>query len=83
MFPDFKSFYFLDQVSKTRFSNGAIHIETYLMDFHENIYDEKLQIQFCHWLRKEVKFDNPRDLILQMEQDVIKAKKLIYKKTKS
>ncbi len=65
------------------FSNGAIHIETYLMDIHENIYDEKLQIQFCHWLRKEVKFDNPRDLILQMEQDVIKAKKLIYKKTKS
>ena len=65
------------------FSDGSVHIETYLLDFHENLYDEKLQIQFCEWLRKEIKFDNPEDLILQMEQDVIKAKKLIYKKTKS
>ncbi len=65
------------------FSNGAIHIETYLMDFHENLYEEKLQVQFLHCLRKEVKFNNSKDLILQMEQDVIKAKKLIYKISKA
>ena len=65
------------------FSKGDVHIETYLLDFYENLYEEKIQIQFCDWLRGEIKFNDPRDLILQMEQDRIKAKKLIYKKTKS
>lgn len=65
------------------FSNGSTQVETYLMNFHKNIYGKKLQIHFIDRLRSEVKFSEPKDLILQMKQDVIKAKKLIYKKTKS
>ena len=61
------------------FSTMGFHIETYLLDFDETIYGQHLHIRFYNWLRGEMKFDHVDDLIFQMEQDRIKAKKLIYK----
>ncbi|HHU78593.1 MAG: bifunctional riboflavin kinase/FAD synthetase [Caldicoprobacterales bacterium] len=62
------------------FSQGSLHIETYILDFNENLYEQPMEICFINRLRGEIKYDNPLDLVHQMELDRIKAKKLIYKK---
>ena len=63
------------------FSNGQIQIETYLLDYNENIYGQYMRVSFIDWLRKEIKFESPEALSRQIQLDMIKAKKLIYKKS--
>ena len=64
-----------------RLSNGQIQIETYLLDYNENIYGQYMRVSFIDWLRKEIKFESPEALSRQIQLDMIKAKKLIYKKS--
>lgn len=76
-----KSYWGLTNVGiNPTFSNGSTHVETYLLDYNENIYGQTMKISFLQRLREEIKFDKSEDLIRQMELDSMKAKKLIYKK---
>ncbi|NLU36928.1 MAG: riboflavin biosynthesis protein RibF, partial [Clostridiales bacterium] len=40
-----------------------------------------MRVSFIDWLRKEIKFESPEALSRQIQLDMIKAKKLIYKKS--
>lgn len=49
-------------------------IETHLINFSKNIYDEEIKIEFMQKIRDEKKFEDFPQLIQQIQEDVIKAK---------
>ena len=40
----------------------GITVESWLMDFHENLYGKTIRVEFCRFLRPEQKFDSLEDL---------------------
>lgn len=44
-------------------------IEVNILDFDEDIYGEQVSVQWCHFLRKEMKFDGVEGLIKQLKDD--------------
>lgn len=44
-------------------------IEVNILDFDEDIYGEQVSVEWCHFLRKEMKFDGMEGLIEQLKQD--------------
>jgi riboflavin kinase/FMN adenylyltransferase len=60
------------------FHNGTdITLEVHLFDFTRDIYGLELQINFHAFLRKETKFNNVHELIMQLENDKKKSIELI------
>ena len=55
------------------FGSREVHSETFLLNFSEEIYDEKVKIYFISYLREEKKFSNPDELIMQINVDKIQA----------
>jgi riboflavin kinase / FMN adenylyltransferase len=51
------------------FNGEIISIETYVLDFDEDIYGEKVKLFFVKWMRNEVKFNSREELIVQLELD--------------
>ena len=45
-------------------------VETYIIDFNKNIYNQKLKIVFIDFIREQIKFDNEKDLVNQMNKDL-------------
>lgn len=44
-------------------------VEVYILNFHQDIYGEHVQVQWHHYLRDQVKFDGAEALIAQLKQD--------------
>ena len=53
---------------------NAQTIETYLLDYDADLYGRTLRLHLVAKLRDELKFTSIKDLIAQMEQDVIHAR---------
>ena len=51
-------------------------LEIHILDFHEDIYGENIEVRFLQYLRPEKKFPNVEALIQQIELDVQQARKL-------
>ena len=50
--------------------NGIdLTIETYILDFNNDIYDKEINFYFIDRLRDEVKFNNIEELITQLKKD--------------
>ena len=49
---------------------GARKVETFILDFENDIYGETISIQFMSYLRPQLKFDSLEDLKQQMKEDV-------------
>jgi len=47
----------------------AVGVETYIMDFHQNIYGEEIRVFFHEFIRPERKFESVGALRRQVEQD--------------
>lgn len=52
-------------------------VETLLLDFDANIYNKLIRVRFVKFLRDEIKYDNIEDLINQIEQDKIDARRIL------
>ena len=50
--------------------NNPVGVETYLLDFHENVYDRIVTVDFISKIRAEHKFENIEALKEQMENDI-------------
>lgn len=50
--------------------NNPVGVETYLLDFHENVYDRIVTVEFISKIRAEHKFENIEVLKEQMENDI-------------
>lgn len=59
----------------------AVGVETYIMDFHEEIYGESIQVFFHDFIRGERKFDSLEALHRQIEKDKNTAERLLDKTT--
>lgn len=57
----------------------AVGVETYLMDFHKDIYGETIQVFFHDFIRPEKKFENIKSLFVQIERDKETARKRLLK----
>ncbi|EUJ51160.1 bifunctional riboflavin kinase/FAD synthetase [Paenilisteria rocourtiae] len=47
----------------------AMSIEVYILDFHQEIYGEEIEIEWFHYFRPELKFNGVEGLIEQLKQD--------------
>jgi len=54
-------------------------VETYIMDFHTDLYGKRLSIQLVARLRDEMKFSSAEELKKQMAKDVAKARQKLKK----
>lgn len=52
-----------------------ILLEAHLFDFHGEIYGRNIQVEFLYKLRDEERYDTLQELVEQIRQDVIDAKK--------
>jgi len=59
------------------FDNGARTVETHLIDWQGNLYGQELTLFFVQRLRDEHKFAGPDELIVQLRQDVARAKRVL------
>lgn len=73
-----KSYYSLTNVGSnpTFETSQEKKIETYIYDFKENLYGDKISVEFIEFFRKDFKFDSADELISQMDKD--KARGLAY-----
>ena len=50
--------------------NGIdLTIETYILDFNENIYNKEIKLYFIDKIRDEIKFNNIDELVNQLKKD--------------
>lgn len=55
----------------------AVGVETYIMDFDEEIYGQEIQVFFHHFIRAEKKFDSVTLLKQQLEKDKQRARNIL------
>jgi len=68
--------------SNPTFSQGGIHIETYFIDFNENVYGKTLKLSFIEKLRNQVCYLTVAELVDQISRDVQAVKNMICKRKK-
>ena len=52
------------------FNQQNFNVETFILDFDQDLYDETVHILFTRFIRPEIKFDNLEDLIKRIDEDV-------------
>ena len=52
-------------------------VESYLLDFHDNLYGCEVKIEFVHKLRAEIKFKDGVELSRQIVSDIQSARKIL------
>ena len=71
--PDGRSYAGVTNVgTRPTVSDGnAISVETFLLDFQEDLYEQRIRLDFCRHLRAEQKFGSLAELKAQIEQDIL------------
>lgn len=59
------------------FGNGEVTIETFLLDYHGDLYGRELALDFVDFLRGEQRFASVEELAAQIGRDVEKARALL------
>ena len=58
------------------FDERKAHSETFIFDFDEEVYDENIRIYYISFMRDEIKFPSQKELIMQINIDINRAKEL-------
>jgi riboflavin kinase/FMN adenylyltransferase len=59
---------------------GRFSLEVYILNFHQEIYGEEIQVNFKKRIRGEIRFDSPSLLIHQIQKDIQWAQKNVFQK---
>ena len=59
------------------FGENTPNLETFIFDFSGDLYGATLSVALVDFMRPEIKFDSLEKLIIQMDQDSLKAKELL------
>ena len=59
------------------FGENTPNLETFIFDFSGDLYGATLSVALVEFMRPEIKFDSLEKLIVQMDQDSLKAKELL------
>ncbi|MFT4175287.1 MAG: bifunctional riboflavin kinase/FAD synthetase [Luteolibacter sp.] len=60
--------------SRPTVSGSGRLLEVHLFDFHEDLYDKEVEVEFRHHLRPEMKFPSFEDLKRRIEEDALAAR---------
>ena len=59
------------------FHDQKFSIEVHLLNFNQDIYRHRLQVEFVERLRDEVTFCAAEELIAQIRKDIARARKVL------
>jgi len=59
------------------FDDHIFSVEVHILDFNENIYGQKIRVNFVQRIRDEVKFSNISELSDEIKKDIVKARKIL------
>ncbi len=59
------------------FDDHVYTVEVHVLDFGENIYGEKIRVNFVHRIRDEKKFSGIPELSAQIERDIVTAREIL------
>jgi len=60
------------------FGDNRLTVEVHLLDFpREELYGKPIEVFFIDRIRDEVKFENPQELVRQIERDIERARELL------
>jgi riboflavin kinase/FMN adenylyltransferase len=59
------------------FDDGEFTIEVHILDFEDDIYGEKIRVNFNKRIREEIKFNNISELSDQIKKDVQAAREIL------
>ena len=63
--------------TRPTFDEGGRTIESYILDFDQDIYGQTIKLDFIKHLRDEKAFGTVDDLILQMNKDVEETRNIL------
>jgi riboflavin kinase/FMN adenylyltransferase len=63
--------------TRPTFETGRRFLEVFLLDFDRDIYDETIDVEFCGFIRADVKFPSAAALIERMRIDCAEAEALL------
>ncbi len=59
------------------FGDETLSVETFLLDFDQDLYDQFIRLDFVERLRDEMKFNGPDALAEQIAKDVARAREIL------
>ncbi|MHB0856515.1 MAG: bifunctional riboflavin kinase/FAD synthetase [Anaerolineae bacterium] len=59
------------------FDAGERLLEVHLLDYEGDLYGRDLAIEFVQWLRPEIRFEEPHELVDQVQRDVAYTRSLL------
>jgi riboflavin kinase/FMN adenylyltransferase len=59
------------------FGNGQFTIEVHILNFNQNIYGQKIRVNFIERIRDEIKFPGISELAEQIKKDTEKAREIL------
>jgi riboflavin kinase/FMN adenylyltransferase len=59
------------------FSDNEFTVEVHILDFNENIYDQKIRVNFIERIRDEKKFGSIDELKSQIHEDINRGRKIL------
>lgn len=59
------------------FDDGLFSVEVHILDFNENIYGQKIRVNFVQRIRDEIKFSDITELSDAIRKDIEKARKIL------
>ena len=61
------------------FNRDRLSVEVHVFDFNQAIYNKEIEVQFIARIRSEITFKSAADLVVQINQDIDQAKKILGK----
>lgn len=59
------------------FEDHIFTVEVHILDFNENVYGQKIRVNFVRRIRDEIKFSSISELSEQIKKDIKKARKIL------
>ena len=59
------------------FDDHEFTVEVHILDFTDDIYNQKIRVNFIQRIRDEIKFSNIADLIEQIKKDIANAREIL------
>lgn len=56
--------------TRPTYDGHRLTIETYILDFNEDLYDKEITVEFERYIRKEQAFASPQELMEQIKKDI-------------
>ncbi|HEX6332302.1 MAG TPA: bifunctional riboflavin kinase/FAD synthetase [Actinomycetota bacterium] len=67
----------IDVGTNPTFGTEPLHVESYLLDFDGDLVGRPMAVEFWAFLRPEVRFESPEELVAAMDDDVDRTRALV------